>query len=127
MNKTIWDHSDEIVYQRGGKPAERPQLPVIPLGVDAYSLLPKCSRKEARRLINIPDDAVVVLWRGRFESLQSTSCLLVLAHVTACPTKMDSSDVRYGSYAHIPKALKEAAQELCPDVDVRLLTDMTLS
>lgn len=124
--KTIWNHSDEIVYQRGGKPAERPQLPIIPLGVDAYSLLPKCSRKEARRLINIPDDAVVVLWRGRFElhcKAHHGSTFSALAHASAaCPTKKWIL-LMYGTAVMptIPKALKEAAQELCPDVDVRLL------
>ena len=124
--ETIWNHSDEILYQRGGKPAERPQLPIIPLGVDANSLLPKCSRREARRRLNIPDDAVVVLWRGRFElhcKAHHGSTFSALAHASASVPKKKWVLLMYGTAVmpSIPKALKEAAQDLCPQVDVRLL------
>ena len=33
--EAIWQHSDELLQMRGCSPPERPQLPVIPPGIDA--------------------------------------------------------------------------------------------
>ena len=37
---------------RSGQPGERPQLPVIPLGIDADAFQPVCSRREAETTRN---------------------------------------------------------------------------
>ena len=57
----LWDHSEALTRLRGGQPAERPQLPVIPLGIDADGFKPVCSRREARKRLCISSDAAVVL------------------------------------------------------------------
>ena len=124
--RTIWDHSDEILNRRGGRPAVRPYLPIIPLGVDANSLLPSCSRKEARRQINLPEDAVVVLWTGRFElhcKAHHGATFSALAHAAAAVPQKKWVLLMYGTaiMPEIPPALEEAARHICPDVDVRLL------
>ena len=124
--KTIWDHSDEILMKRGGKPAERPQLPLIPLGVNANSLLPQCSRKDARRQIHLPEDAVVVLWTGRFElhcKAHHGATFSALAHAAAAVPEKKWILLMYGTaiMPEIPTALEEAAKHLCPNVDVWLL------
>ena len=46
--EVLLDHSESLLRLRGGQPAERPQLPVIPLGIHADAFKPLCSRQEAR-------------------------------------------------------------------------------
>ena len=45
---------------RGCRPPIKPQLPVIPLGINAESFRPVCSRHEARRRLQLPANANVV-------------------------------------------------------------------
>ena len=124
--ETIWNHSDEIFKSRGGKPAIRPQLPLIPLGVDTKALLPRYSRKEARRKINLDEDAVVVLWTGRFElhcKAHHGSTFRAMSHASSAVPHKKWILLMYGTAVMptIPKALEEAAREICPNVTVYIL------
>ena len=64
---TLWQNQEEIILARGGKAANRPQLPVIPLGINAASFKNKYTRNEARNKLEISEEASVVLWTGRLE------------------------------------------------------------
>ena len=124
--EVLWDHSETLLRLRGGQPAERPQLPLIPLGIHADAFQPVCSRREARKRMQIRSDAAVVLWTGRLElhcKAHHSSSFRALAHAAAACRHRPWVLLMYGTAVmpSIPPALKQAAAELCPDVDVRLL------
>ena len=124
--KTLWHHREELARMRGGKTAARPQLPVIPLGVNADAFRPVCSRQEARRILRLEPDAAVVLWTGRLElhcKAHHGASFRALAHAAATCPQRPWVLLMYGTAVmpDIPPALKQAAAELCPNVDVKLL------
>ena len=124
--EAIWDHCDEICHFRGGKPAPRPQLPLIPLGINAADFSPACSRTEARRRLKLPKNAFVVLWTGRLEmhcKAHHGTTFRALAHASAACKERPWVLLMYGTAVmpSIPPALKEAAASICPDVEMRLL------
>ena len=130
--ETIWQHSDELWQMRGCRPPGRPQLPVIPLGINASAFQPICSRRDARKKLQLPADASVVLWTGRLElhcKAHHGATFRALAQAsTTCPEKQWVL-LMYGTAVMptIPPALLEAAAELCPAVEVRLLDGHDLS
>ena len=124
--EVIWHHSEELWHLRGCRPPERPQLPVIPLGINTETLRPLCSRQDARRQLRLPPDAAVVLWTGRLElhcKAHHGATFRALAHAAAACPERSWVLLMYGTAVmpSIPKALIEAAAELCPAVEVRLL------
>ena len=124
--EVLWEHNEELLKLRGGKRGERPQLPVIPLGIDADAFRPICSRREARRRLGIPLNASVVLWTGRLElhcKAHHGSTFRAVAYAAATYPKRPWVLLMYGTAVmpSIPPALKQAAKELCPDVEVRFL------
>ena len=60
-------------WRHGATRFERPQLPLIPLGIDPTAWAPKGGRQQARskarRTLNLPDDADLVLVAGRLDFL----------------------------------------------------------
>ena len=124
--EAIWDHCEEICRFRGGQPAPRPQLPLIPLGINATEFSPLCSRREARRRLKLPENAFVVLWTGRFEmhcKAHHGATFRALAHAAEACQERPWVLLMYGTAVmpSIPPALKEAAASLCPAVEMRLL------
>lgn len=124
--ETLWHQSEELSRLRGGQAAVRPQLPVIPLGIHADAFRPVCRRQEARQRLQLPADAAVVLWTGRLElhcKAHHGASFRALAHAAAANPQRPWVLLMYGTAVMptIPPALKQAAAELCPDVDVRLL------
>ena len=124
--ETIWNYKDELCRCRGGQPATKPQLPIIPLGVETADFSPQCSRRDARRRLRLPDDAFVVLWTGRLElhcKAHHGATFRALAHAAEACTERPWVLLMYGTAVMptIPPALHEAAASLCPTVDVRLL------
>ena len=125
VNK-LWNNQEEIILARGGSPSSRPQLPVIPLGIDVVSYKKKYSRDEARNKLRINREDNVVLWTGRLE----VHCK---AHHSATFKSLQiASDIcndnkwillMYGTsiMPNIKDALKEAAAYLCSSVEVRIL------
>ncbi len=124
--EAIWQHSDELFHMRGGRPPNRPQLPVIPLGINTDAFQPIYSRKDARKQLELPDQAAVVLWTGRLElhcKAHHGTTFRALAHAAeGCPERPWVL-LMYGTAVMptIPPALMEAAAALCPGVEVRLL------
>ena len=123
---SLWDHSDKLLRLRSGQPAARPQLPIIPLGIQADAFQPVCSRKEARERLQLPGDAAVVLWTGRLEmhcKAHHGASFRAVAHAAAACPQRPWVLLMYGTAVmpQIPPALEEAAAELCPGVQVKLL------
>ncbi len=124
--ETLWNHSEKIWQLRGGQPANRPQLPIIPLGIHADDFLPVCTRKEARQKLHLLDNAAVVLWTGRLElhcKAHHGATFRALARASEECHQKPWVLLMYGTAVMnaIPKALKEAASSICPNVEVRLL------
>ena len=74
----ILDRWQEHLSQRfGGTRAPRPQLPLLPLGVDQGALVEKrsdqCSRDFLRRHLRIDEQDVLVLWLGDYLFLKILS------------------------------------------------------
>lgn len=100
-----------------------PQLPVIPLGVHADALTPSPQAKaQARRRLNVGNDAVVVLFVGRLafhgkaHPLAMYQALEQAAQATQRPVVL----VECGWHAneHIQQAFSQAAAAACPSVRV---------
>ena len=128
----IWQHSDGLRNMRNCRPCTRPQLPVIPLGVDTDTFRPICSRRDARKRLNLPADAAVVLWTGRLElhcKAHHGATFRAMAHAAAACTERPWVLLMYGTAVMptVPRALQEAAAVLCPAVEVRLLNGHDLS
>ena len=124
--EAIWRHREELWEIRGSLPPNRPQLPVIPLGITTDAFRPNYSRQDARRQLQLPADAAVVLWTGRLElhcKAHHGATLRALAHAAAACPERPWVLLMYGTAVMptIPTAILEAASELCPTVDVRLL------
>lgn len=57
---------DHLAERTGGGPPPRPQLPVLPLGVEAAEFAPDPDRRgRARSAMGLGSDEVLVLWVGR--------------------------------------------------------------
>ena len=130
--EALWDHSDVLCRCRGGQPAHRPQLPLIPIGIHKGDFTPSCSRKDARRQLNLPDNAFVVLWTGRLElhcKAHHGATFRALAYAAAACPQRPWVLLMYGTAVMptIPKAIKEAAAALCPTVKMLLLDGHDLS
>ncbi len=124
--EAIWHHSEELWDVRGCLPPDRPQLPVIPLGITTDAFQPIHSRQDARRQLQLPADSAVVLWTGRLElhcKAHHGATFRALAHAAAACPERHWVLLMYGTAVMptIPTALQEAASELCPTVEVRLL------
>ena len=62
----FWE--DHLRQRLGASRLPRPQLPIIPLGVDTSQITPATPerRRQLRQQLGIPAEAFVVLWVGRF-------------------------------------------------------------
>jgi glycosyltransferase involved in cell wall biosynthesis len=62
----LWE--DYLRHRLGATHLPRPQLPIIPLGVDTCGITPATpeSRQRWRQRLSCSEDAFVVLWMGRF-------------------------------------------------------------
>jgi alpha-maltose-1-phosphate synthase len=68
----LWE--DYLRDRLGAQRLPRPQLPIIPLGVDTRLITPATqdSKQRWRKRLSIPDEAFVVLWVGRFNHAAKT-------------------------------------------------------
>jgi alpha-maltose-1-phosphate synthase len=124
--ETLWNHSEEFYRCRGGQPAPRPQLPLIPLGIHSEDFTPLSSRRDAKRRLGLPNNAFVVLWTGRLElhcKAHHGATFRALAQAAATYPERPWVLLMYGTAVmpSIPSALKEASASLCPNVEMRLL------
>ncbi len=70
---------EAIARDFGMKDRGTPRVDVIPLGVDTDRFRPR-DRREVRRRLGLPEDALLLLWVGRFSPIDKAD-LLPLLHV----------------------------------------------
>ena len=114
----------------GGTLSPRPQLPLIPLGVDQTHLLDQrfdiSSREFLRRHLRLGDDDLMVLWLGRLSFLKRPSLRACLLHFKKLPSLVNVVltslwlDGFPGGESDF-NLYKEAAQHYSPDVPVHFL------
>jgi D-inositol-3-phosphate glycosyltransferase len=125
-----------LAERTGGQPPPRPQLPILPLGVDGPGLAALADRPDARArrraALGLAEDDILALWVGRlsffekafpqpmFRALQraaqDTGAKITFALAGWFPTELDR-----GRY-------EQAARACAPDVTIRFLdgNDATL-
>jgi D-inositol-3-phosphate glycosyltransferase len=120
---------EHLAERTGGKPPPLPQLPIVPLGVDAPALAALADRPDARarrrEALGLADDDILALWVGRlsffekafpqpmFRALQraaqETGAKITFALAGWFPAELDR-----GRY-------EQAAKACAPDVTIRFL------
>lgn len=129
--RTMLDNMGAYLAERtGAQTLPLPQLPVIPIGVDAPALAARRADAEARRSLRdrlrIGDDAIAVLWVGRlswFDKAFPQPMLLALEQAAAA----SSADVHFVMAGYFcdeainrPR-FEEAARVHAPHVQLHLL------
>ncbi len=76
--RRLWSDACSIVFERtGGRRRDEPMFVQIPLGVDETVLRPR-PRSECRRLLEIPEDARVLVWVGRLTPKEKADLEIVI-------------------------------------------------
>ena len=123
--KNLLDRQENYLAQSiGAQNFTRPQLPVIPLGVDCASLrFTPDQRQEARAHLAIPEGDMVVLYAGRLSFHAKAHPLPMYSALQALTSKHSVHIVHFGVFANpgLEKGFKEGAQALCPNVSCHWL------
>ncbi len=98
-----------------------PQLPVIPLGVDCFEFcFSDQQKRQSRHDLNIPDNALVVLYVGRLSFHAKAHPLLMYQALEAASTHVDNPIflIECGWHANdqISNAFDQAKQAVCPNI-----------
>ena len=116
----LLDEQESYLAQRlGAKTFTRPQLPVIPLGVDCASLrFTPQQRQKARTQLTIPEGDMVVLYAGRLSFHAKAHPLPMYTALQSLTNKHRVHIVHFGVFANasLEKMFKDDAQALCPNV-----------
>jgi glycosyltransferase involved in cell wall biosynthesis len=129
--RTMLDNMGAYLAERtGAQTLPRPQLPVIPIGVDAPALAARRADAEARRSLrdqlSIGDDAIAVLWVGRlswFDKAFPQPMLLALeqaAATSSVPVHFVMAGYFCDEAVNRPR-FEEAARVHAPRVQLHLL------
>lgn len=120
---TVLDQWEEHLRQRlGARRLPRPQLPIIPLGVDTDRIRPASAEERQRRRqeLAIPPEAFVVLWVGRFHHAQKAHPVPALLALEQLAQALDRPVVylQSGWFANpaIEEAFSKAARRCAPSV-----------
>lgn len=120
---------DQLSYleERFGRLSQvRPQLPVIPLGIDGATFAPDpAARAAARAGLGVSDDEVVLLYAGRLNPAGKSHPipLFLAAAMAAARAKAPLRLLLCGWFADadIEAAYREAAEMICPDVPLTIV------
>jgi glycosyltransferase involved in cell wall biosynthesis len=116
----FWD--DHLRRRLGARQIPRPQLPIIPLGVDTSRITPATSdsRQRWRSQLNIPAEAFVVLWVGRFNHAAKAHPIPAYLALERLAQRLDQPVVylQSGWFANeaIQQAFQQAAHRWAPSV-----------
>jgi glycosyltransferase involved in cell wall biosynthesis len=122
------DQSDYLAQRFGAAPGGmvRPQLPVIPLGVDVAAFRPHPQRRAAlRQQLGVPKDSVLLLMAGRLSYHAK-------AHPHPMYMALQQAAQATGTRPHLllaswfanegqERVFRQGAAELCPDVTLHVL------
>ena len=103
----------------GAQTFTRPQLPVIPLGVECQSFnFSEGQRQQARAALNIKKDDLVVLYAGRLSFHAKAHPLPMYTALEALSDKYDIHIVHFGVFSNtgLEQAFKAGALALCPNI-----------
>ena len=129
VTRLLDDHADYLEERGSGRITSRPQLPVIPLGIDSaqFESSPKFdqARKEFRQQLGAQSDDIVVLYLGRLSVNIKTNPYTMLSslekvtkqterkiHLVMAGWFQDNSNM---------SAFSEAVKSLCPSVNTVLM------
>jgi glycosyltransferase involved in cell wall biosynthesis len=119
----VLDAQAEFLAARvGATQFPRPQLPIIPLGIDTESFTPNAARRaEARATLGIGVDDIVVLFVGRLSFHAKAHPLPMYMGLERVARTMPERKIHLlqaGWFANdfIEKAFKSGAQSFCPSV-----------
>ena len=128
MVSRLVDAQAEYVEERFGvPPRDRPQLPLIPLGVDGDAFaFPESRRADARRKLGIGPDEIAVVYVGRLSAHAKANpipMLMALGRAAArCPgRKLHMLFVGWFAGEFQQRLFAEAAARLCPQVRLHLI------
>ena len=113
--------AEYLAARHGAQHFPRPQLPVIPLGVDTEALAPDAARRGAwRKKLEIADDDIAVLFVGRlsFHGKAHPLPMYVGLEQAARAAGKKAHLIQAGWFAnkYIEKAFVDGAKSFCPSV-----------
>ena len=121
----VLDHwQDYLASRLGASRLPRPELPIIPLGVDTARFPDRATaetgRIRLRERLGIGADDVVVLWMGRFNHAAKAhpipACLALEGLARQVPARIVHLQAGWFADAGMEKGFKDAARELAPGV-----------
>ena len=127
MVATVLEDQREYLEERFGRsPRARPQLPVIPLGVESTAFAEDPGARAAwRERLNVPPEEVVLLFMGRLNPIAKSHPMpLFLALAAASRLTSAPLHLVLAGWFSDPKmvdAYQEAASLICPDVRITVL------
>lgn len=118
------EYAAYLAQLTGGELKARPQLPLIPLGVDCAAFTPAegnaAARAHERERLGIPDDEIVLLYFGRFNHMAKANPapMYIAAEQSAQRTgkRIRMLQVGYFPSEHVEERFHEAAAALSPHV-----------
>jgi len=119
VTKLLDEQERYLAQSLGAQTFTRPQLPVIPLGVDCASFyFTPQQRQQARARLNISEGDMVVLYAGRLSFHAKAHPLPMYAALQALTSKHQVHIVHFGVFSNtgLEKGFKDGAQALCPNV-----------
>lgn len=128
LERMLDGHADFLAERFRGVPPARPQLPVIPLGVDAAALAALADRPAVRASrrgeYGLADDEILILWVGRLSFFEKAYPQPMFRAVQEA-AHTSGKRVVFVMAGWFPNgeqdraAYAEAARAYAPDVDVR--------
>jgi glycosyltransferase involved in cell wall biosynthesis len=121
METALSAQEDYLAWRLGGRPAARPMLPMIPLGVHGEDFaFSAADRAAARAALGLAEDEVAALFAGRlsFNGKAHPFPMYVALQAAAEATGRRLVLVHAGQFANaaIESAFRSAAVRFCPDV-----------
>jgi glycosyltransferase involved in cell wall biosynthesis len=120
--ESMYDAQSEFLTARLGATAiPRPQMPIIPLGIDTDRFAPDPSRRaEARDAFGVGEDEIVILFAGRLSFHAKAHPLpmyLALERIARAKSRRIRL-IQAGLFANtfIEEAIKSGAAQFCPSV-----------
>ena len=118
-----------LVERMGGRPPPRPDLPLIPLGIQGDELAAQADRPEARGRtrtgFGVEEDGVLVLWVGRLSYFEKAfpQPMFKALQLAAVATGVKVTFVMAGWFPEPGhrEHYEAAARVHAPDIDIRLI------
>ena len=124
VTKLLDEQECYLAQSLGARTFTRPQLPVIPLGVDCASFrFTPLQRQRARAGLDIAEGDMVVLYAGRLSFHAKAHPLPMYAALQELSSKHQIHIIHFGVFSNVAleKGFKDGAQALCPSINCHWL------